>query len=706
MNLKKELFEDFNCRKEEIRCGNHIPKFNDYKNYPKYNSLTKKNFKEIRNLWIKEVLKKKNYLKFRDEIRTKEFFEENNEIYNLIQNKEYPEAVLLYRLTNLLKISLQELEIKVYGNNENRFFNILKKRGNFIWEGKIEKIKDYILSLRESTIKKKAIKEFQTYLKLKVYYGFKPKNKNSNFSKFRIDDYPEGWLILNLCEINLISVKKLGKLIEYDDLPYHLTSLRSFHGNRLKKIKEFIKDIDSDIKRNKSIETLSKYIKFIVFCQIREENYPKLEHYLNYNIKKWLAVNLCGIYLITLSDLGKLIKYKDLSTIINRKYELSDVSIEKIRKYIDKTCDINKKERATRVFKIYLKRAIYYRYKMTDLPKFKDFKSKMHPALWLVIQICSIYLFHPFELEKSIGYSELAKRLKNITYFTNITLGKFKKFIRNNGTSFQKESARKAITRFLEVRNKEFERYFGPKIQNLEKLSDYPELVEHLEYVYKLGNFPEEILEGYHEFPRISKFNNQFRFIKNREKRAFIKKMISKGFIKVIDPSDCYADKSVRYLIEFSKNKYYTPSEIYPSHGSPRHESVLNMILEKDPYSIGMEIPIWIWHEDHFLTGHIDLILYIDGIIYICDYKPEETPNTDTTRLSYSFMRSVPQVASYALVLKYLFGIEGIKCVTFNKKGAWIFEPKLTLNKLNEFIKKYKQYKVEDRPWEKYFFNK
>ena len=124
MNLKKELFEDFNCRKEEIRCGNHIPKFNDYKNYPKYNSLTKKNFKEIRNLWIKEVLKKKNYLKFRDEIRTKEFFEENNEIYNLIQNKEYPEAVLLYRLTNLLKISLQELEIKVYGNNENRFFNI------------------------------------------------------------------------------------------------------------------------------------------------------------------------------------------------------------------------------------------------------------------------------------------------------------------------------------------------------------------------------------------------------------------------------------------------------------------------------------------------------------------------------------------------------------------------------------------------------
>ncbi len=42
-------------------------------------------------------------------------------------------------------------------------------------------------------------------------------------------------------------------------------------------------------------------------------------------------------------------------------------------------------------------------------------------------------------------------------------------------------------------------------------------------------------------------------------------------------------------------------------------------------------------------------------------------------------------------------------CITFNKKGAWIYEPETTLTQLNNFIKKNKQYKASDRPWEKYF---
>ncbi len=42
-------------------------------------------------------------------------------------------------------------------------------------------------------------------------------------------------------------------------------------------------------------------------------------------------------------------------------------------------------------------------------------------------------------------------------------------------------------------------------------------------------------------------------------------------------------------------------------------------------------------------------------------------------------------------------------CFTFNKKGAWIYGSKITLTHLNNFIKKNKQYKARDRPWEKYF---
>ena len=55
------------------------------------------------------------------------------------------------------------------------------------------------------------------------------------------------------------------------------------------------------------------------------------------------------------------------------------------------------------------------------------------------------------------------------------------------------------------------------------------------------------------------------------------------------------------------------------------------------------------------------------------------------------------------LVLKELFDINDIMCFTFNKKGAWIYGPKITLTHLNNFIKKNKQYKARDRPWEKYF---
>ena len=66
-------------------------------------------------------------------------------------------------------------------------------------------------------------------------------------------------------------------------------------------------------------------------------------------------------------------------------------------------------------------------------------------------------------------------------------------------------------------------------------------------------------------------------------------------------------------------------------------------------------------------------------------------------------MRSIPQVSSYALVLKKLYNIDDVMCITFNKKGAWIYEPKAVLTHLNNFIKKNKQYKASDRPWEKYF---
>jgi len=500
----------------------------------------------------------------------------------------------------------------------------------------------------------------------------------------------------------LISDKKLGKLIGYDDLPYHLSLFRGFKGKRIEKIKEFINNIEDENSKTHSIELLSKYIEYVVLNQIKNDDYLQLKDYLRIDPKKWLVIKLCEIFIVLLRDLGRLIEYEEISKVINRKYDFSDTIVDRIHNFIASTTNQDQKEQADKVLSQYLKRSIYNKFKTGNYPEYEDFKTKINPALWLVIQLCSIYQIRISQLGKFIDSNELFKRLRDISYFTNQTIIKFRKFITQYGISEQKSKARSAVDRFLQVRDSSFLRYFAPQIANLDKLSKFPQLLNHLKLVNKLGNFPDDILENYHEYPRISSFNNQFRHIDPIYKKKFISKMISNGIIKVINAKNCEEYRNIYNLIEFSKNKYYNLSQIYPSHDSPGHEYVLPQILLENQNSVGIEIPVWMRHENLFLTGHIDLIQVIDGTIYVADYKPEETPYI-TSRISYSFMRSLPQVASYGLLIKKEFGINDLMCITFNKKGAWIYQPEISLKLYNSFVKKFKKYNVQDRPWEKYF---
>ena len=123
--------------------------------------------------------------------------------------------------------------------------------------------------------------------------------------------------------------------------------------------------------------------------------------------------------------------------------------------------------------------------------------------------------------------------------------------------------------------------------------------------------------------------------------------------------------------------------------------------MKNNPYCVGIEIPIWRQYNDIFLTGHIDLIQAVNDIIIVADYKPDETILFNTSE--YSFLNSVPQVAAYGIILKELFRIRKLFCVTFNKTGAWIYEPKELFREINNFIKSYKIKNVEDRPWENFF---
>ena len=701
LSLKDILFEDFLVQKEDIEKGKYFPKFDDFHNIPKYEGLTKKYFDHLRNEWFKDILHKHSFIEYRNEIMTKKFFEGDKNLLRLIKTNQYPEGALVYNLNKLLNLSFSKLERRLYGENSGRIIKILKNRGSFNWEGMESKIRQFIISIKDNSLRRAAIIEFQNYLSSTIYFGFMSKDF-PDIENFNVEIYPEGWLILNICEINLISDKKMGKLIDYDDLPYHLSLFRGFKGKRIEKIKEFINNRDDENSKIRSIEVLSKYIGYVVLNQIKDDDYLELKDYLRLDPKKWLVIKLCEIYLVLLRDLGRLIEYEEISKVSNRKYDFSDTIVDRIHSFIASTINQDQRERASQILSQYLKRSIYNKFKTSDYPKFENFKSKMNPALWLVIQICSLYQIRINQLGNFTESNELFKRLRDISYFTNQTIIKFRKFINQHGTSEQKLRARTAIDRFLQVRDSKFLRYFAPQIANLDKLSKFTQLLNHLKLVNRLGNFPEDILENYHDYPRISSFNKQFRHIEPIYKKRFINKMISNKIIEVINIKNCEEYSNIYNLIELSKNKYYNLSQIYPSHNSPGHEYVLPKILIKNQNSVGIEIPVWMRYENLFLTGHIDLIQVIDGIIYVVDYKPEETPYI-TSRISYSFMRSVPQVASYGLLLKRVFGIKDLLCITFNKNGAWIYEPELCLKSFNSFIKKFKKYKVHDRPWEKYF---
>ncbi len=131
----------------------------------------------------------------------------------------------------------------------------------------------------------------------------------------------------------------------------------------------------------------------------------------------------------------------------------------------------------------------------------------------------------------------------------------------------------------------------------------------------------------------------------------------------------------------------------------PTHDSVLTAILLKLNNALSIETPIWLRKQrkltdylnlesDNYnfsfsnsITGHIDLLLY-DGIgnnLIIADYKPE----------GY-FLRSLPQIAFYALILRRILNIRdlNVKCLSFNKEKAWIYNPEV-LMEINKEMKKF-----------------
>ncbi len=205
------------------------------------------------------------------------------------------------------------------------------------------------------------------------------------------------------------------------------------------------------------------------------------------------------------------------------------------------------------------------------------------------------------------------------------------------------------------------------------------------EQFLKLGTYFKRIYQGQipnnlfntREYHRISQF--KIKGMKLSFLSSFGKKLIREEKIIYLDSTSALP-RYAQTVFQSFKN-----SEIGRL---PGHDPILKYILIKDKNSLAIEIPIWKKFYNTYLTGHIDLIQIQDNIIKVIDYKPEG-----------NFIYSLPQVATYGLLVKSKFNLDEVKCISFNKKEAWEFDPSILLNEVREYLLAQGNH---ERIWENY----
>jgi hypothetical protein len=115
----------------------------------------------------------------------------------------------------------------------------------------------------------------------------------------------------------------------------------------------------------------------------------------------------------------------------------------------------------------------------------------------------------------------------------------------------------------------------------------------------------------------------------------------------------------------------------------PNHFPILNNLLITDARSLAVEIPVF--SLDPRYSGHIDLLQYSGtNEIAVLDYKSETEDQ---------FITFIPQVSLYAITLfKLIFTFGSLfkyKCVIFNDKAAWSFDPIVVIDFLEPLLTRF-----------------
>lgn len=118
--------------------------------------------------------------------------------------------------------------------------------------------------------------------------------------------------------------------------------------------------------------------------------------------------------------------------------------------------------------------------------------------------------------------------------------------------------------------------------------------------------------------------------------------------------------------------------QVNASRFQTNHSKVQLLLLEEDPYTLAIEVPLWLMPSelDGYaqlfrtttpLTGHIDLLRIEDGKIWVWDYKPNARYEK----------YAATQVYFYAYMLSQRTGIplENFRCGYFDTSDAFAFNP-------------------------------
>lgn len=218
-----------------------------------------------------------------------------------------------------------------------------------------------------------------------------------------------------------------------------------------------------------------------------------------------------------------------------------------------------------------------------------------------------------------------------------------------------------------------------------------PELASKINEYFNLvlsGNIPNDIFNN-PVIQRCSKF--RIKHLKRGTQPKIAQNLIEQGKIM---PFSCNMKtpsmelNNFLPLLEITQTTFQEYEKLGYVDYKPSHDEVLARILLSYDNALSTEVPVWTRKKStleqfivvdepstafscdfiHSLTGHIDLLIWDSTLncFIVADYKPEG-----------HFLRSLPQVAIYALILQKNLHLDQIMCISFNKDEGWLYNPHL-----------------------------